>query len=550
MFGKKTKTTAGLEWIGAVVPSPAYVTGEGQPFRPDILVILGARGEVLGSLVARPGQALAQAAQCLHSTIKKPMVGRARTPVRVRVADPALADAMRAAHSGVEIICAPTPEIADFAETLNEAFGGVGQQSYLSDEIDPQDVAAFFRAARVLFRAEPWAVVPSDECAWSVSIPELELRDAVVSVIGQAGKVFGVALFAGAEQFHAYLAAADAVEDGEQRDFPPHMTLIFGQETNITPELCAEIAEHGWELEGPNAYPWLSAVDSDMSERTASIEELTLATAICLALPKALAEPNAILDAWNGGSPIERRYAIDALGVGLDVTLRVPHSGVACADGVVESCHIAEPFARLQDLGRAGVDASSGELQQLQDELMRRFTISPEAAHLERVGNCRLLMDFAASYFGATIATLRPAQLRQIVFDVIPRQVTIDASEASWIVEESRAFYGFLAREFVFDTASEYLQVLGEGAVEKLGAALSRTAGFGMTKALLVAGAAAGFDVNTKAGLDAWMRTLQSNLLPNAMPAPPFGSVRPSTNVKRARKANGKAQRRARKKSR
>jgi hypothetical protein len=33
-------------------------------------------------------------------------------------------------------------------------------------------------------------------------------------------------------------------------------------------------------------------------------------------------------------------------------------------------------------------------------------------------------MDFAADYFDATIATLCPRELREIVFDIIPRKVS------------------------------------------------------------------------------------------------------------------------------
>ncbi len=106
----KQKTT-GVEWVGGLILMPAYVTGEGEPYRPETLFWMGADGAVLGSAVARPGEALGMAAASLRSTIERPMVGRAHAPVRVRVASPELAGALRAARLGIEIVCAPTPEI-------------------------------------------------------------------------------------------------------------------------------------------------------------------------------------------------------------------------------------------------------------------------------------------------------------------------------------------------------------------------------------------------------------------------------------------------------
>lgn len=93
---------------------------------------------------------------------------------------------------------------------------------------------------------------------------------------------------------------------------------------------------------------------------------------------------------------------------------------------------------------------------------------SPEAKALTDVQSCHFVMNFAADYFNATIATLGPRELREIVFDIIPRKVSIDASAATWIIEENRAFYAFLKREFALEQADACLRVLGGDAVKKL----------------------------------------------------------------------------------
>ena len=121
----------------------------------------------------------------------------------------------------------------------------------------------------------------------------------------------------------------------------------------------------------------------------------------------------------------------------------------------------------------------------------------------------RFVMDFAADCVGATIATLGPSELREIVFEIIPREVSIDAAARS-IIEENRASYAFLEREFGLKQADGCMRVLGGDAVKKLEAALSDKSNFGVGKSLCMAGREAGFDTNTRAGIEAWMRAMQS----------------------------------------
>jgi len=66
----------------------------------------------------------------------------------------------------------------------------------------------------------------------------------------------------------------------------------------------------------------------------------------------------------------------------------------------------------------------------------------------------------------------RPSRF-ELGFVIIPRKVSIDASAASWIIEDNRAFYAFLKRELGLPRADACLRVLGGDAVKKLAAALS-----------------------------------------------------------------------------
>lgn len=137
---------------------PNYVTGEGDPYRPEALFWIGAEGAVLGSVLGKPGEVLGLATESLRSTIAQPIWGPPHAPERVRVASPELARALREGHPGLAVVLAPTPEIDGFIDAMHEKMGehDETEQSYLSLRIGPDAVAALFRAAAELFRAKPW----------------------------------------------------------------------------------------------------------------------------------------------------------------------------------------------------------------------------------------------------------------------------------------------------------------------------------------------------------------------------------------------------------
>jgi SEC-C motif len=143
------------------------------------------------------------------------------------------------------------------------------EQSYLSPEIGPDAVGAFFRAAAGLFRDKPWKIVPTDQSILSVTIDKLEVRDAAMSVIGQMRQSLGFILFSGIDDFEAYLEAADAMEHGEEPVMPPHFALNFERRAELGAALRKEIAEYHWEVAAGDAYPWLMAIDEDLQGVTA-----------------------------------------------------------------------------------------------------------------------------------------------------------------------------------------------------------------------------------------------------------------------------------------
>jgi hypothetical protein len=517
---RKRSMAAGTEWVGGIIAMPAYVTGEGEPYRPEALLWMIPDGPVLGVAVEKTaGTLFEMAAEHLRSTIDNPKVAGARPPTRVRVASAELTAALREAHSpALEVVCAPTPELDDVIASMREHLDRESEteQSYLAPDIGPDAVASFFRATAALYCAKPWSVVPNDTSVLSLSIEKLGVRDMVVSVIGQMGESHGVILFKSLDDFDAFIDAADAIEHGAMPAMPPHFALNFERGAELSPALRKEIAVHRWEIAGANAYPWLVAVDEDLVARPPTAKEMTLVEALSLALADIMADKRVLAAAWDGGEPVTRTLSVKTHAGELEVTLRAPYdlqtrAGEPIPDDIIGA---------LSELAERG-ERDEERRMELEDELVRRFESSPEAKSLGEVHWAHAVLELAADYLGMSISAVDAPALREVLFELFPRKVSVDPSEAGDIVAECRALFAFLKREFRVRHADACMGVLGDGAVKKkLEAALSDPRKFGMAKSIMMAGAQAGFDMSTKEGLEGWMHEVQGKPLPASMNFP------------------------------
>ncbi|HXE71442.1 MAG TPA: hypothetical protein VNO81_02180 [Candidatus Nitrosotenuis sp.] len=140
-----------------------------------------------------------------------------------------------------------------------------------------------------------------------------------------------------------------------------------------------------------------------------------------------------------------------------------------------------------------------------QEELLERFLRSPESHEIAEPGFwTACLLDYGLRYHGVTPAELDTPELEDIVFGLFPRQILCDPAQAGEIVAELRAFWKFLDREFGLPQVARCLNTLGKGAVTRLERELADPSNWCRTKAFLMQGEAAGFDVSTREGLEAW----------------------------------------------
>lgn len=200
------------------------------------------------------------------------------------------------------------------------------------------------------------------------------------------------------------------------------------------------------------------------------------------------------------------------------------------------------------------------------DDLVDLFDASPEAQALHEAetetGWTGTFLDYAVNYVGVTPPDMTVSDLDEVLFELFPQKVSVDANEAPAIVTELRAFWQFLKREYQLPNADSLLSELGRPAERKLTAGLSNPSNFGMAKSMVMMGKARGFDTTTQEGLEQWMAvynselgappplnasTLDDDLSPP--PAPRTGGrtkASKSKNKRKMEKASRKANRRRR----
>lgn len=536
--GRHARRSASVEWIGGIAELPTFIDEGEESYRPDVLLWISEDLFVLGSTLAKPEEALRMVGDSLTKAMENPIYGSPHRPTRIRVATTELATALRAAHPSIEVVCAPTPEFDELIGLMADGPDEEGSASYLDSGLEPDEVAALFKALAALFRAAPWEAVPSDHTPISVTIEQLGVRDAAVSVIGQMGESFGLVLFAGRDDFDEYLERAQAAPPGELPDLPPHFVFNFMRDQDLWPELLDEISAHRWEVASPEAYPWLASIASGLVPELPTAEELTVAEAIALALPGLVSERQALRRACAGGEPLSRTLRVTTHAGEVEVTLRIPFERLRAAHDVS-----GDVLAKMAAISRQEGEIDYDALQAYEGELEARFAASPEGGPFGGFDACGMVTQLAVTYLGETIASLGPAGLQEVLFDLFPRKASIQAARASDIVDELRAFYAFAKREFGMPSADACLRILGKDAAARLERELGDTSKFDMAKQILMAGAAAGVDVHSEEGLAAYMNSLMGKPLPESFRLPDLPSSPRSAPPTRAERNKRKAAR-------
>jgi hypothetical protein len=301
------------EWVGGIVQIPAYATDDGAPYRPEALFWLDATGAVCAAQVGRPGELAQLAAEILQQSIADQARAGQQLPTRVRVASSELVELLRAALPALDITCGATPELDALVEQMRDQFSedAVQEQTYLAGEASVESMRALFGATAALYRAAPWRTRLPEHASIVVTIPQLDLTNAVLAFTGRLGRSPGVVLLDSLAHYREYRAALPLLARGDRPSLPSQLALNFERGAELSQAQRKEIDTHRWEVAGPNAYPWLVVLDEDLVARAPTLGEIALAEVLARALCMLFTDHRAELkSAYQGGAPLRRELGV------------------------------------------------------------------------------------------------------------------------------------------------------------------------------------------------------------------------------------------------
>lgn len=203
-------------------------------------------------------------------------------------------------------------------------------------------------------------------------------------------------------------------------------------------------------------------------------------------------------------------------------------------------------------------------------QLIEQFAESSEGKGVvERQGSVGgwvdLMFEYAFRYIGVALPEMTTRDMSEVLFELFPRKVSTEPESAPEIVDELRAFWQFLQRQYQLPAADSIVAMLDSGTERRLHAELANPANYGMAKSMFMQGKQAGFDMTTQEGMNAFMQVYNAaqlgrlGALPElpeeelddfGLPDPGFQSPRLSHEAKAKKKKERKAQRQARKRNR
>ncbi len=276
-------------WVGGRFSSPFFITGEGEPYRPEVIVWMELpSGMVVGHRLIDPGAEPVPFAATLEEAMREPLMGPPRRPGRVRIADEGLAREIREADPDLAVELGATPELEELLEFMAEDMGpgDESRDSYFEDGRVPEvALRSLFANAEILYRIAPWKKA-ADTDVIRMDIPALGVRGACLSIIGALGESLGVLIFPSDEAFERFLGVSEKSGRSPGRlDLGTSVLSVeFERAVDLPPSMRREVMKHGWPVAGPEAYPRVRHRDRDGMPRPLTEKDLKIASACAASL--------------------------------------------------------------------------------------------------------------------------------------------------------------------------------------------------------------------------------------------------------------------------
>lgn len=286
------------EWVGGRLLGSSFIT-EGDPYRAELIIWLELPDDLIVGMEVIDPKAPVSFGDSLQRAMKRPAVGPPRRPARIRVDNAALAAELRSAVPEIEIVVAPTPELATLVETLHDSMsaGEDDEASYFEQgRVSPVTVENLFRAAATLYELAPWKIA-SDGQVLRCDIPALGVEGACLSIIGALGESLGILIFPSLAGYEALARHIEVPKRGKLDLGTTLLALNFEAAEDLPRSMRREAAKHGWPVVDPFGYPRVEHRDRDGVPRPLTERDVQIATACADGLSAFFSRHRALFEA-------------------------------------------------------------------------------------------------------------------------------------------------------------------------------------------------------------------------------------------------------------
>jgi hypothetical protein len=217
------------------------------------------------------------------------------------------------------------------------------------------------------------------------------------------------------------------------------LSLNFDRRSDIPKAMRREIARHGWEVAGPNAYPRIVLIDADRLLRPLTESHVRLVTVIADGLASFCARHRDRLGA-ELSRPITDEVAVRLGAEIFTVRVTAPHPDA--------------PWDEGEDDGSDGDDTTESEAAQLLDAFLETQAHSksgsqaPEQAQGDWIDAaafiCDALLGYKLNYADGRLDRFTAAEIEDFLLEHFPRKVTADEQMVRRTPEILLAFCAWL----------------------------------------------------------------------------------------------------------
>jgi len=283
-------------WQADVRLMPTWITGEGEPFRPWVALVINRSDDLvlMHQLQAEPPPP-DWLWPATAGAICQPVVGSPHRPGVIEVATPQQRDVLRPRleQAGIECVVCERLEQLDviFDEMVKHLCGPETLRAVIDvPGVRPAQVGSFFAAAADFYRKKPWRHVPGDTPV-KIVCDNFQSGPWYAVVMGQSGVTQGLAVY---EDFAALRVMLDGNDSDEENSRKmSSLSVLFSEAFEISVRDLDAAEKHGWPVAGPEAYPLAIRVNPGRAVRPPLAWELELLDGCLRTIPDFLLQQSA-----------------------------------------------------------------------------------------------------------------------------------------------------------------------------------------------------------------------------------------------------------------